>query len=80
MQDALVLLDSDWKRKYSNFITIANYFTFTLSIDEFIAEYKNIINNVVSELMEIDKIITQNSIVVEQGNFIELPFIPKFRE
>lgn len=33
-----------------------------------------------SELIEMDEIITQNSIIVEQEDFIELPFTPKFLE
>jgi hypothetical protein len=79
MQDALLIWDLDWKSKYTEFMNMANYFTFNSSVDKFLEKYPTRILNLINELVIIDQLINDNSILISCNNdFVKLPFEPVF--
>ena len=79
MQDALVILDISWHSKYGEFINMANYFTFSSDVSDFIEKYDGDITDLIAEITKIDEFIVNNSEMIDCLNkFVKLPFEPIF--
>jgi hypothetical protein len=79
MQDALVILDISWHSKYGEFINMANYFTFSSDVSDFIEKYDGDITDLIAEITQIDEFIINNSEMIDCLNkFVKLPFEPIF--